>query len=249
MSRWVEGQVIDQTCWTDTLRSLYIRAPIEPFTAGQFTQVGLKTGEKMIYRPYSFASPPQESTLEFYYTVVPEGVLTPLLARLRPGDPIFIAKQAAGRFTLEALPAAKQLWLLATGTGLGVYLAFLKTALLWEKFEKIILLHSVRYAAELSHTQDIAKWREQYAERLHYQAIVTREVIAGCLHERLPILLRDKVIESSFGCEASSTHTQFMLCGNPMMIQDVTACLEARGFIVTRPKQGGQITIENYWKR
>jgi ferredoxin--NADP+ reductase len=54
-------------------------------------------------------------------------------------------QQAIGYFTLDEIPDGENLWMLATGTALGVFLAILKTSIPWKRFKKVILIHSVRY--------------------------------------------------------------------------------------------------------
>ncbi|MDI5565318.1 ferredoxin--NADP(+) reductase, partial [Salmonella enterica subsp. enterica serovar Kentucky] len=41
MADWVTGKVTKVQNWTDALFSLTVHAPINPFTAGQFTKLGL----------------------------------------------------------------------------------------------------------------------------------------------------------------------------------------------------------------
>jgi ferredoxin/flavodoxin---NADP+ reductase len=248
MSRWIIGEVIRHTAWTSTLFSIYIRAPIEPFIAGQFTQIGVKQEEKMLFRPYSFVNPPDDEILEFFYNIVPEGILTPLLVKLKPGDPIWVSHKAAGRFTLEQVGEAEHLWLLSTGTGSSPFLSLLRTPLLWKRFSKVIWAHSVRHAVELTHQPIIEALKKQYQDRFHFIPIVTRETNMGMLHQRLPILIRNQMLEMHSQLTLSSSQSQVMLCGNPSMIKEVTTALEEKGFQLAHPKKPGNILIENYWK-
>lgn len=248
MNRWVEGEVIRHTAWTPTLFSIYIRAPIEPFVAGQFTQIGLKKEGKMIFRPYSFVNPPEDEVLEFFYNIVPEGILTPTLATLKPGASVWVSRKAAGRFTLEQVGQAPHLWLLSTGTGSSPFLSLLRTPLLWERFSKVIWAHSVRHSVELTHQPVIEALRNQYQDRFHFIPIVTRETGPDVLHERLPILIQNHALEQQSQLTLSSHQSQVMLCGNPSMIKEVTAALEAKSLSLSHPGKPGNITIENYWK-
>ena len=43
MADWVTGKVTKVQNWTDALFSLTVHAPVLPFTAGQFTKLGLET--------------------------------------------------------------------------------------------------------------------------------------------------------------------------------------------------------------
>jgi ferredoxin/flavodoxin---NADP+ reductase len=38
-----------------------------------------------------------------------------------------------------------------------------------------------------------------------------------------------------------------MLCGNPEMVKDTKAALEAKGFEKNLRRKPGQITMEHYW--
>ena len=42
MADWVTGKVTKVQNWTDALFSLTVHAPVLPFTAGQFTKLGLE---------------------------------------------------------------------------------------------------------------------------------------------------------------------------------------------------------------
>ena len=90
MGKWVEGRVTGRRDWADNLFSLQVEAPEVVFTAGQFARLALPappgSPEPMLGRPYSFVNPPDASPHEFYIVTVPEGPLTPRLARLRVGD-------------------------------------------------------------------------------------------------------------------------------------------------------------------
>ena len=86
MPNWVEGKIVDSRQWTDQLCSLYIEAPVSDFEAGQFTTLALDIDGTRIAHPYSFVSSPSDPVLEFYFNVVPEGHLTPILATRQPGE-------------------------------------------------------------------------------------------------------------------------------------------------------------------
>ena len=58
MADWVSGKVTKVEYWTDALFSLYVRAPVHPFTAGQFTKLGLEIDGERVQRAYSYVIPP-----------------------------------------------------------------------------------------------------------------------------------------------------------------------------------------------
>ncbi len=137
MADWVSGKVTKVEYWTDALFSLYVRAPVHPFTAGQFTKLGLEIDGERVQRAYSYVNAPGNPDLEFYLVTVPEGKLSPRLAALKPGDEVPVVSEAAGFFVLEEVPDCDTLWMLATGTALGPYLSILQEGKDLERFNNL----------------------------------------------------------------------------------------------------------------
>ena len=50
MADWVTGKVTKVQNWTDALFSLTVHAPVLPFTAGQFTKLGLEIEGERVQR-------------------------------------------------------------------------------------------------------------------------------------------------------------------------------------------------------
>lgn len=123
MADWVTGKVTKVQNWTDALFSLTVHAPVHPFTAGQFTKLGLEIDGERVQRAYSYVNSPDNPDLEFYLVTVPDGKLSPRLAALKPGDEVQVVSEAAGFFVLDEVPDCETLWMLATGTAIGPYLS------------------------------------------------------------------------------------------------------------------------------
>src|SRR6202008_1985660 len=111
-SKWLDGRVIENRHWTDALFSLRVEAPRLDFEAGQFVRIGV---EPTLVRAFSFVNPPEDPVLEFYGIVVPEGPLSPRLARLRAGERLVMASKPAGFLILSEVPDAETLLLLFPG--------------------------------------------------------------------------------------------------------------------------------------
>jgi ferredoxin--NADP+ reductase len=238
-SRWLEGRVIENRHWAEAIFSLRVEAPRLSFQAGQFVRIGL---EESLVRAFSFVNPPQDPVLEFYGIVVPEGPLSPRLARLRPGDALYVASNPAGFLVLSELPDAQTLWLLSTGTGIAPFLSMLRTDAPWKRFRNIVLVHAVRHARELVY-QDLIRGMKG----LSYVTFVSREAHPTSLAGRIPQALSDGRLEAAAGIGLSAADSQVMLCGNPDMLKDTTAALAARGMRKHRRRAPGQITSESFW--
>lgn len=248
MSRWVEGEIVRLHQWNDELYSLFVAADVDPFVAGQFTQIGIGEEQKPLFRPYSFVNDPDAQELEFYFNHVPNGGLTPNLVQLKPKDKIWVSRKASGRFTIPSLEQAPMLWCFATGTGLGVFLSILKTKEAWEKFSKIRLVHSVSYSRDLTHQATLEKFQFDYPEQFKFIPIVTREKDEKAYQPRMTSLISDKILENDLGDIISPQTSQVMLCGNPHMVKEMRAIFEERGMGLRLPAKGGHVTIESYWK-
>ena len=239
--KWLSGKVIENRHWTESLFSLRVEAPRISFQAGQFVRIALDINGERIARAFSFVNPAEDPVLEFYGIVVPEGPLSPRLAKLTPGEALYIAHNPAGFLVLSELPDAETLWLISTGTGLAPFLSLLRTEALWQRFRNVVLVHAVRYARELTYREVIAKSRARYI------SFVSRESAAGALAGRIPAAISDGRLEAAAGLELAPGNSHVMLCGNPHMLKDATAALVARGMRKHRRRTPGHITVESFW--
>lgn len=247
-AKFVEGRVVALRSWGARLYSVQVDAAIAPFRAGQFGRIALpdENGE-MIARPYSFVNAPHERPLEFYFIALDEGPLTQRLVKLQPGDPLWVAPKASGFMTAADIQDAENLWLLSTGTALGPFLAICKTDEPWRRFRRIVLVHAVRTAAELTYRDTIRAIAQAHPEQFVYVPCVTREAADFALRARVPQAIEDGRLEARAGATLSAENSQVMICGNPEMVRDTSAVLEARGLRKNKRKEPGHITVENYW--
>ncbi len=243
---WIETKVIEHVRWTDSLASLKFKGNVLPYTAGQFTKVGLKINGELVSRPYSYVSSPNEDYLEIIYVNVPGGSLTPKLHELKAGDTLYAMDKASGFFVMSEVPNGKNLWMLATGTGLGVFISLLKTNEPWERFDNIILVHGVRHQDELTYQEQITEFENNNSNKFKYIKTITREVKDDCLNLRIPAAIESKKFEEIAGVKINMD-SQFMICGNPDMINDTVELLGKKGLERNRRSKPGNITLEKYW--
>ncbi len=229
------------------------RDPGFRFTAGQFARLGVrKPSGCIVWRAYSMVSAPHDEFIDFFSIVVPDGEFTSELSRLEVGDELLVDKQAFGFLTLDRFPDGRDLWLLATGTGIAPFLSILQDFEAWQRFERIILVYSVREARELAYQQLIAElpqrdYLEGLGEKLLYLPVVTRERVPGALHGRITTLVENGELERAADLQLTPEHSRIMLCGNPQMIEDTRAVLKARDLNLAMTRRPGQVAVENYW--
>ena len=229
------------------------RAPGFRFRAGQFARLGVyKPSGSIVWRAYSMVSAPHDEFLEFLSIVVPGGEFTSELSQLKVGDQVLVDKQSFGFLTLDRFADGRDLWLLATGTGLAPFLSILQDMEAWQRFERIILVYSVREAAELAY-QDLIHalpqrdYLEGLGHKLIYVPIVTREPVAGALQGRITQLIENGALEQAVGVKLEPEYSRVMLCGNPQMIEDTRSLLKTRQLELSLVRKPGQVAVENYW--
>lgn len=245
--KWIKGEVVSVKHWTESLYSIRITAPEVKFIAGQYTKIGLNINNQEIARPYSFVNSPNDKFLEFYSVSVPNGPLSSALQKLKNGDQINIGPNGNGFLILNEIPEVENIWMLATGTGIGPYLSILRTEESWNKFKKVVLVHAVRYAKELTYQKTISELKEKYGERFIYVTYVSREDTVNSLKGRIPESIASGTLQQKTGIEIFPKNSHVMLCGNPAMVKDTTIQLKNIGLKKHRRSSPGHITTENYW--
>src|SRR5687767_11454551 len=250
MSSWLEGKVVENRAWTKSLFSLRVSmgqpGPRLSFEAGQFVRLALDIAGERVARPFSFVNAPDDPVLEFYGVIVPEGPLSPPLARLQAGDRLYVADNPSGFLVLSEVPPAEDLWLVATGTGIAPFLSILRTEMPWQRYQRVILVHAARYAEELVYQDVISQVQKRSQDNFKYIQFASREKAPGALEGRVPAAIRDGRLEAA-AWAISPERSQFMLCGNPDMLKDAAAVLMERGLRKNRRRTPGHITVESFW--
>ena len=251
MTKWVQGTVVGAKHWTDDLHTLKVSAPEVTFIAGQFGRLALPappgSKEEFLGRPYSFVNAPGTQPHEFYFITVPHGPLSARLAGLSVGEPIWMLRAANGFFSVSEVPDADIFWCVSTGTGIGPFLSILRTPEPWDRFQRIVLVHAVRYAVELTYGEVIAEIGKARAGAFTFVPMVSREAHSGALEGRIPAAISDGRLEFRVNAALAAENSHVMLCGNPAMIDDTQTVLLARGMRRHRRREPGHITLETYW--
>ncbi len=241
----VKGRIRARTDWAPGLWSLVFEAQTLAHEPGQFLNLGLTLGGAPVRRAYSLASAPG-APLEIFLVRVADGALTPALYRLGPGDELDVDPRPHGFFTLAHVPDARDLWLVATGTGLGPYVAMLRHGAVFDRFERVVLVHGVRTPAELAYRSELMEL-EKARSGFRYLPAVSRAQAEGMLDGRVTACLAQGTLEAAANAELTPERAHVMLCGDQNMIEEMTQLLAARGMRKHRKREPGHITLERYW--
>jgi len=240
MAAFNSEQVLSVHHWNDTLFSFTTtRDAALRFHNGHFVMIGLEVEGKPLMRAYSIASANYEENLEFLSIKVPNGPLTSRLQHLKVGDNILVSKKPVGTLVVDDLKPGRHLFLFGTGTGLAPFMSIIKDPEVYERFEKVVLVHGVRFVSELAYSNYIENelpnnefFGEMVQDKLIYYPTVTREPFRNT--GRLTTLLNSGKLCADIGLPQINPETdRAMLCGSPAMLTDLCQLLDGNGFVVS----------------
>ncbi len=220
------------------------------FENGHFLMLGMEVEGKPLMRAYSIASPNYDEELEFLSIKVADGALTSRLQNIRVGDEVFVSSKPTGTLVVDHLLEGRNLYLISTGTGLAPFISIIQDPEVYEKFDKIILTHGVRYVSELAYQhfikQDLPNnefFGAEVRQKLIYYPSVTREEFQT--QGRLTDLMSSGTLFNDIGLpKADPELDRFMICGSPSMLTDTCQILDDWGFEESRQGIKAHYVIE-----
>jgi len=218
-------------------------SPLPPFIPGQYTALSLDPSDPDKTRAYSICSSTDEPFWEFLVTLVPGGYMSENLLKLKKGDTIFYRNNPKGQLILSKLkPNFKSAIFVGTGSGIGPFRSMLLAICKDSGLSKLnlTLLQGARYSSELHYHNDFQMLSQKL--NLDYRKFISREVpssgITNAVKGRVTDFFTPQTLQN-FPPDSSVV----FLCGNPSMIDDVSAILEPYGF----SKEASNLVLESYW--
>ena len=238
---YAEQEITDVHRWSERTFSFMTTRPSGfDFKNGEFVMLGLRPEGKLIPRAYSIVSTNDDDYLEFLSIQVPDGPLTSRLAQVNKGNSIWINTKSTGSLTLEHIQPGRHLYMLATGTGLAPFISLIRAGEIYQSFERVILVHTVRKQQALAYREELTS---RAGKQLLYVPTVTREPFAT--RARGADLFRDGELSKALNLALPDPEQdRVMLCGNPHMNREMTDYLNQHGWSMTNYKGPGNFTVE-----
>lgn len=174
------------------------------FIPGQVIKIGIDTDQPP--RIYSICSGNFDPEVSVLFNVKKEGILTPRLASLIPGDKI-LASEPYGSFMGSNEPA----WWIASGTGIAPFYSMFRSGMQKNK----ILIHGVSYLNQFYFEDEL---EEAFAE--NYIRCCSRESSCNTFPGRVTDYLSQLNIFPD---------VKYFLCGKTTMVVEVRDLLISRG--------------------
>jgi ferredoxin--NADP+ reductase len=237
--------------WTDELFTLRTtRDPALRFASGQFVMLGLMVAGKPLVRAYSIVSAFYADELEFFSIKVQDGPLTSRLQHVKVGDEVLVGRKPTGTLVLDGLRPGRNLYLLGTGTGLAPFLSLVRDPETYDRYEKVVVTHTVRHTADLAYRRFLEHdlpndpdLGEIVAPRLIYYPSVTRDPFE---HQgRITDLIASGQLFRDIGLpEFDKARDRVMLCGGPSVLADLKQLLLDRGYEEGSVASPGDFVLE-----
>ena len=241
MAAYITEKIVSVHHWNDTLFSFTTtRDRALRYENGQFVMIGLEVDGRPLMRAYSIASANYEENLEFFSIKVQDGPLTSRLQRVQPGDDILMSRKPTGTLVLHDLLPGKHLYLFSTGTGLAPFMSVIRDLDVYDRFEKVVLIHGVRHVSEVAYEHYITNelphhefLGEAVSEKLIYYPTVTREPFRN--QGRFTDLIESGKLFEDIGLPPLDPAVdRVMICGSAAMLKSSRELLDRRGFKMSK---------------
>ena len=158
-------------------------------------------------RIYSICSGNHEDELRILFNIKEDGYLTPLLAKLIPGDKVLITKPYGG-FSGSTKPA----WWIAAGTGIAPFYSMFQSGLSYHK----VLIHGASYLNQF-YFEDELDWA------------MGKKYLRCCSREHSCDVYPGRVTDYIKSLEKIPVNIEYYLCGKALMVVEVRDLLIERG--------------------
>ncbi len=206
--------------------------------------------DKFIMRAYSIASSSvSREFIEFYIALVHTGALTPRLFALSAGDKLWMSPKFKGMFTMSQVPNEFNIVLIATGTGVAPYMSMIRTEVTEGVRHRFAVIHGAYHSIDLGYHSELVTL-DSVSKNFTYIPILSH-----AHEEKIPWhgqegfvqkIWTHGILVKKWGIVPKPKDTHVFLCGNPYMIEAMTAILEKEGFKLHSRKNPGQIHTEEY---
>lgn len=189
------------------------------FVPGQFVSLTHNIGGRNITRPYSIASKPDTNRFDLCLNLVEDGIFSPWLFSLRPGDEIEMTAPL-GYFVLRN--PQRDAVFVATGTGIAPVRSMLAAWLGQDDARQLTLIFGVRYQYGLLYRNEFEELAARHANFRFWPTLSRPEPSWTGRTGRVQAHLVEAIGEGR--------DLDVYICGLKAMVDEVRALLKDMGF-------------------
>tara|TARA_Y100001937_G_scaffold117125_1_gene169984 strand:- start:56 stop:817 length:762 start_codon:yes stop_codon:yes gene_type:complete len=217
------------------------------FNNGEFVMMGLENEGKKLMRAYSVASANHQDHLEFLSIKIQDGPLTSKLQHIKEGDEILINSRSTGTLVIDYLLPGRNLYLIATGTGLAPFMGIIKDPVTYERFEKVVLTHTVQYPNELAYHEELNFFNEEWNQVTlgNFRYFTTLTQAPWPRKGRITEWIKNgNLFPNTVGQSLDTEKDKFMICGSQGLNKDLIEHFESLGMKEGNTSIPGDFVVE-----
>jgi ferredoxin-NADP reductase len=199
------------------------------FKAGQFVSFNEVLGGKKITRPYSIASLPDGNKFELCLNLVQEGLFSPFLFEMKPGDSVEMSAPL-GFFVVRN--PTKEAVFIATGTGIAPFRGMTPDYLRHPQAARLTLIFGVRYENSIYYRNEFEELARRHPNFSFWPTLSRPEGSWSGRGGHVQAHLLEAI--------GGRRDLDVYICGLKAMVDDVRAILKGLGF------DRKQIVFEKY---
>ena len=203
------------------------------YRPGQYCTLALPVEGRLVERPYSICSSPEEDEIELFVERVPEGELTVPLYAQPVGAEMPVRRRCKGLFLREAPVAGQAHIFVATVTGIAPFLSCIRTLIRrqergeWSPEGTMLLLHGASVSHEFAYLDEMRACTRDH-DWFEYVPTISRPwVDPEWKGERGRV--EDVVRKHADRLGLLPGTASAFICGNPQMIDNVKGALRRGG--------------------
>ena len=243
----IKEKVLEVKHYTDRLFHFKTtRDPGTRFRDGEFLMIGLEVDGKPLLIAYS---PNYEEYMEWFSIKVPNGPLTSKLQHIKPGDEIITNTKSVGTLVMPNVKPGRNLYMLATGTGVAPFMSLVRGLETYEDFDNVILVWGTRVQKELAYKEFLEGlneheiWGEITQGKFKFYPTVTREEFENT--GRVTTAMYENKVQDKLGLpKLDKEHDRVMICGSIEMNLELKEYLEGLGFTEGNNREPGEYVLE-----
>ena len=166
---------------------------------------------------------------------------------LKVGDEVIMNDKATGTLVIDYLLPGRNLYLVATGTGLAPFLSIINDPETYENFDKVILTHTVQQPDELVYREQLEFFNteKEFFTQGKFQYFNTLTKAEWPRQGRITKWLKEGTLWPALGTETyDSKVDRMMICGSMGLNEDVTGWLESIGAKEGNTSTQGEYVVE-----
>ena len=237
-------EIVERRDFAPDLWAIRVRPESEfSFRAGQYATLGIELAGRVLERPYSIVSAPEEPLLEFFIERIPNGALTPHLFDLGVGRTLLMRRRPKGLFMRHGLDPDKVHMFVATVTGVAPFASMLRhlehSSPSADPPPRVVLLQGASLSSEFGYREELASLAAR-SSWFDYVPTVSRPW-ADPAWEGETGRAEDVLRKYADSFQLSPGTGIVYLCGHPGMIAGARSIMTRRGL------DDAEIMEEQYW--